>query len=162
MFWVKSWEKQINNLCESFKTELETCRRSMLQEIDVWGNALLAQIHSHILEQKNILNQEYLCQKADIDTIRRDYVDTGRKHDSNHDTEQINHLITQCKTLTFQLGALEFTERSLPFIVFLKEEREKQNQSTLGNDPKKDFQTSSRSNGDSYERQISTDSIQMK
>jgi hypothetical protein len=121
--WMKRSEKAIHDLCNHFGKELSDQQLHMYQEINSWRDALIRQIEEHARDQIGFLKQEYQKQKNHIENIRRQFLDATRPLERTGNNEQVDQLLSQCRALKFELAALEFPERSIPFIQFMTEEQ---------------------------------------
>jgi hypothetical protein len=142
--WMRRSEMGINNLCNLFAKELSDRTLYMCDEINSWRDALVRQIDDHVRDQRRLLEQEYRKQQNYIEDTRQQFIDATRPLEHSGNNERIDQLIAQCKALKFELAALEFPERTIPFIEFMTEEKlarkkrdEKKTDRTEYNKPRK-------------------------
>jgi hypothetical protein len=116
-------EKRIHTLFNDYARDLSNRRQNMSIEISDWCRLLTHQIDSHAREQQRVLDQEFQKQADCLNSTRYQFIDAARPHEQRRDDDQIHQLLQQCNALKFELAALEFPERTVPFIQLLTEEQ---------------------------------------
>lgn len=129
--YMKRSEREIHNLCNNSARELFNRKFEMHQQINSWRDDLVRQIDDHVRDQTKALEREYEKQMNDVESARCQFLNATRPLENySGNNERIYQLVEQCKALRFELAALEFPERLVPFIQFMTEEliRKKQNE----------------------------------
>jgi len=96
--------------------------RKMSDEIFTWGESMMSQIQENRTEQQDLLRQEYDNQQHYLEKKRQEYIDKTHIHKKKKEDEQIRQLMAQCDALKFELAALEYSTRTIPYIKVITQE----------------------------------------
>jgi hypothetical protein len=109
-------EVAIRKSFEQYATALNAQKLKMCDEITEWGDALINSIAQHTIQQKHNLECEYSRRLNTLNKTCDRYVGEIRVREKINDTQEINQLLEQCKTLKFELDTLETSIQNIPFI----------------------------------------------
>jgi hypothetical protein len=119
---------EILNIFDHHSKELFNQHWKMDDEIFNWGESLISQIKETVNERRRLLDQEYKNQQHYLEEKRREYLDKALIYEKNKENEQIGQLKTQCNALKFELTALEFSMRPLPYLTLVTQDNLKHEQ----------------------------------
>jgi hypothetical protein len=114
--WKSNTEVEIRKSFAQYAKALNVQKLKMCDEIVDWGDALIHSIAQHVNHQRYNLECEYSRRLNILNNTCDRYVGEIRVHEKINDTEQINQLLEQCKTLKFELDTLETSLQNIPFI----------------------------------------------
>jgi hypothetical protein len=109
-------EREIHKLFAQHEKTLSAQKSKLFDDITQWGDALMRAIYKHVNYQKYLLEQEYVKQIEYLNTTCQGFIEELHVHEEMKNTQQMDQLLDQCKTLKFELAALEHHGQRIPFI----------------------------------------------
>lgn len=132
--WKKSTESMIRSLFDEHEKALKEQKERMCEDIHEWRDETINRIRQYATEQIMLVEQKYK-EKLDILYQTADqFVVQVRIHETMNKTEEINHLLEQCRGVKFQLAALQKYDQPLLFIEVPRKKRTVMNQNKNGTD----------------------------
>jgi hypothetical protein len=119
---------EILSVFDRHREKLFEQRWKMGNEIANWKESLISKIQETATERRRLLDQEYKNQQHYLEEKRREYLDKALIYEKNKENEQIGQLKTQCNALKFELTALEFSMRPLPYLTLVTQDNLKHEQ----------------------------------
>lgn len=124
---LKQSETDIRHIFNRYVNMLFTSKWKIADTITDWSKTLINQIQEHVIQQKNLLEEEYAKKVTCLNTLRDQVLEQVSIYEQNKDTEQINQLINQCNTLKVELAQLAYTTRPIASIQLIIDEPFTQN-----------------------------------
>lgn len=118
----KKPETEISNLFAQYKEQLTKRKKEVLDHLTKWSKELIRHIQDHTTAQSKLLDEHFEKRKVFFETERKRVINTINEHEKRKETQEIERLLTESRTLILNLPVLHAYETITPYMCVLPEE----------------------------------------